>query len=264
MPSGWRKVPFLRWSFWRLLFGMKRLTTQWQVGDGREARLAQYVLAQARRGDAPDVVRVIDEFGYRRSFLINVGDEKGALLDAAIASIGPRLVLELGTYCGYSALRMAIAAPQARIVSIEFNVENAAIARTILDHAGVADRVDVVVGSLGDRGATIAALESSYGFAAGAIDAVFIDHDKNAYLPDLQRILDRGWLHAGSVVVADNVKFPGAPEYHAYMDAEEGRLWRTVAHETHVEYQSVIRDLVLVSTYVGDAEVRETAPQGKA
>jgi catechol O-methyltransferase len=42
---------------------------------------------------------------------------------------------------------------------------------------------------------------------------VFIDHDKDAYLPDLQRIGAEGWLHPGSVVVADNVRFPGAPAY---------------------------------------------------
>ena len=52
---------------------------------------------------------------------------------------------------------------------------------------------------------------------------MFIDHDKDAYLPDLERILDRGWLHPGSVVVADNIRFPGAPEYRAFMQAEEGR-----------------------------------------
>src|SRR6185503_4377445 len=85
MASSWRKIPFLRWSFWRLVFGMKHLTTQWQVGDGREARLAEYVLARARHGDAAEVIRVIDEFGYNQSILINVGDEKGRILDAAMA-----------------------------------------------------------------------------------------------------------------------------------------------------------------------------------
>jgi catechol O-methyltransferase len=29
--------------------------------------------------------------------------------------------------------------------------------------------------------------------------------------------------HPGSVIVADNVKMPGAPKYRAYMKAEEGR-----------------------------------------
>jgi catechol O-methyltransferase len=159
MASSWRKIPFLRWSFWRLVFGVRHLTTQWQVGDGREARLAEYVLARARHRDAADVIRVIDEFGYNQSILINVGDEKGRILDAAMAKGRPARVLELGTYCGYSALRMAVAAPSAQIVSIEFNAANAEIARRILDHAGVGTRVTIVVGTLGDGGKTFARCE---------------------------------------------------------------------------------------------------------
>jgi catechol O-methyltransferase len=67
MAWTWRKIPFLRWSFWRLLFGMKRLTTEWQVGDGREARLAEYVVARARRDDPADAIRIIDEYGYNEA-----------------------------------------------------------------------------------------------------------------------------------------------------------------------------------------------------
>ena len=250
MPSSWRKIPFLRWSFWRLFIGMKHLTTQWQVGDGREARLAEYVVARARRGDPADAIRIIDEYGYNQSFLINVGDEKGAILDAAVARAKPRRVLELGTYCGYSALRMAVAAPSAQIVSIEFSAANAEIARRILDHAGVGGRVTVVVGTLGDGGKTIDALRNAHGFGAGSVDLVFVDHAKEAYLPDLQLILQQAWLRPGALVVADNIKFPGAPEYRAYMVENEGKHWRTIEHETHVEYQSVLKDIVLVSEYV--------------
>ena len=52
-------------------------------------------------------------------------------------------------------------------------------------------------------------------------------------------------------MVADNVKIPGAPKYRAYMKAQEGRSWHTVEHETHVEYQSLLKDLVLESEYLG-------------
>ena len=245
--SSWRKIPFLRWSFWRLMFGMKRLTKEWQVGDGREAQLAEYVEARARRGDAADAIRVVDDFGYNKSFLINVGDEKGRILDDAVAKARPARILELGAYCGYSALRMAAKAPAARIYSVEFSPANAAIARRVLSHAGVAGRVTVVVGTLGDGGKTIQTLRNVHGLGPGSVDLVFIDHDKNAYVPDLRRILEQGWLRPGALVVADNVKFPGAPEYRAYMAANEGKGWRTVEHETHVEYQSMIKDLVLVS-----------------
>lgn len=249
--ASWRRIPFLRWSFWRMAFAMGRLTTQWQVGDGREARLATYVESRAKPGDAADVIRVIDEYCYEESFLINVGDEKGTILDAALARSRARLVLELGTYCGYSALRMAVTAPGARIVSIEFNADNAGIARRILAHAGVAERVAVVIGTLGDGGKTADVLVREHGFSAGAVDFVFLDHHKDNYLPDLDLILQRGWLRPGSVVVADNVLFPGAPEYRAHMRAEQGRSWRTVEHAAHVEYQSVIKDLVLESVYQG-------------
>ena len=250
-PVKRRSNPFFRKSFLRMLLRMPKLLKTWQVGDGREEKLAKKVLSTARAGDARDAIRVIDEFGWGESFLMNVGDEKGAILDSALVKAAPKQILELGTYCGYSALRMAVAAPQAHITSIEFNAANKAIAERILAHAGVGDRVTVVHGTLGDGGGTIVKLNLEYGLTPGSIDFVFIDHDKKHYLTDLKIILDRSWLHKGSIVVADNIKFPGAPEYQAYMDAEEGRTWRTQAHETHVEYQSLIKDRVLVSEYLG-------------
>ncbi|MGA8803064.1 MAG: O-methyltransferase, partial [Solirubrobacterales bacterium] len=249
---GGKRLPFLRWSTLRMLLGRRRLETEWQVGDGRELALARHVEAEARLRDPDDVIRVIDDFAYHRSFLINVGDEKGKILDAAIRRTKPRQLLELGTYCGYSALRAARMMPEgARLVSIEFNAENAAIARRIWDHAGIGEELTVLVGTLGDGGATTAALESEHAIKSGSLDFVFIDHDKSAYLPDLELILGRGWLHPGSIVVADNVRRPGAPDYREFMRTEEGRSWRTTEHETHVEYQSLLKDLVLESEYLG-------------
>ncbi len=249
---GGRRAPFLRWSFVRMMLGMKRLTTEWQVGDGREEALAEHVTSNAVPGDLDSAIAAVDDFCYAQSFMINVGDEKGELLDAAIRRAEPGRLLELGTYCGYSALRAARVMPDdAHLYSIEFLDANADIARRILGHAGVESRVTVVVGTLGDGGKTIAALEDEHGFTPGSLDFVFIDHAKDAYLPDLERILERGWLRPGAIVVADNVKLPGAPEYRDYMRAQEGRSWRTTEHETHVEYQSLLKDLVLESEYLG-------------
>jgi catechol O-methyltransferase len=223
--------------------------SEWQVGDGREEAAADYVIAHAPAGNIDAAIAAIDKFARQRKFLINVGDEKGAILDAVVDRIKPRRVLELGAYVGYSALRMARRlGPGGRVFSVEFNPSNAAIARRVIAHAGASDRVTIVVGSIGDGGKTVKALEEEHGFKPGSLDFVFIDHAKEAYVPDLQRILDAGWLHVGSVVVADNVGVPGAPEYKAYMDREEGKRWRTQEHKTHVEYQKLIADLVLEST----------------
>ena len=244
-------MPLLRWSFLRLAIGARNISTTGQIGDGREAAAADYVVAKARRGDIDDVIATIDRFAYEESFLINVGDEKGAILDAAVGRADARLILELGTYCGYGALRLARSAPSARVISVELSQANAEVARRIWAHAGVDDRVTCVVGTLGDGGRTLEALATDHGFAPGTLDVLFLDHDKNAYLADLQSVLDRGWLHRGSIVVADNVKIPGAPKYRDYMAGQQGKQFRTVEHKTHAEYQTLLTDLVLESEYLG-------------
>ncbi|MEE6167648.1 class I SAM-dependent methyltransferase [Mycolicibacterium sp. 120322] len=241
-----RHAPFLRTSFWRMALHQRNIFTIGQIGDGREAAAARYVVANARRGDPDDVIATIDRFAYEESFLINVGDEKGALLDAAVVRARPRLALELGTYCGYGALRIARAAPAARVFSIELAAANAEIARSIWAHAGLADRITCVVGTIGDGGATLDTL-AQHGFDTGTLDFMFIDHDKSAYLADLRSVLDRGWLRRGAIVVADNVKLPGAPDYLAYMRAEQGARWNTTEHKTHGEYQTLLRDVMLES-----------------
>ena len=60
LEIGGKRLPFLRWSVLRLMLAGRRLTTDWQVGDGREEALAEYVVTHARRGDPEDVVRVIE------------------------------------------------------------------------------------------------------------------------------------------------------------------------------------------------------------
>ena len=80
-----RRLPELRWSVWRAAVGFRNIARNTgQVDDGREAAALDYVVTHARRGDVDDVVATIDKFAYEKSFLVNVGDEKGVLLDAAV------------------------------------------------------------------------------------------------------------------------------------------------------------------------------------
>jgi len=44
-----QRLPFLRWSFWRLAIGARNITKTGQIGDGRESAAADYVVANARQ-----------------------------------------------------------------------------------------------------------------------------------------------------------------------------------------------------------------------
>ena len=183
-----QRVPFLRWSFWRLAIGARNITKTGQIGDGREAAAADYVVANARQGDIDDVIAKVDEFAYEKSILINVGDEKGELLDAAVRRANPGLALELGTYCGYGSLRIARAArPRWSPSSCRLPTPK---------WRGAFGRMPAsTTGSpvWSARSATAAGHSTRWPTSTvrRKLDLLFIDHDKGAYLPDLQSILDR-------------------------------------------------------------------------
>lgn len=249
--AGGKHMPLFRWSFVRMLLGTRHLLKEWQVGDGREQAALEHVLARATPGSLEAAIDAIDDYASRRKFLMNVGSEKGRILDDVIERTRARCVLEVGAYVGYSALRIARKLPpEGHLYSIEFSAANAAIARRVVEHAGASRQVTFIVGTLGDGGTTMQQLVQ-LGFAQGCLDVVFLDHDKDAYLPDLERIVNAGWLKPGSVVVADNLRFPGAPKYKAYMDAQEGIRFRSEVHRAHVEYQTLLPDVVLTSTFLG-------------
>ena len=111
-----QKFPFLRYSLLRMAFGGLSVKRTGQMGDGREEAMIEYVVANAPLGDVDAAIDAIDNFAYDKSILMNVGDEKGQLLDAAVKRANPKLAMELGAYCGYSGLRIARAAPGATVL----------------------------------------------------------------------------------------------------------------------------------------------------
>jgi catechol O-methyltransferase len=51
-------------------------------------------------------------------------------------------------------------------------------------------------------------------------------------------------------VVADNILMPGAPRYREFMNQQHGKLFDTVEHKTHGEYQTLMPDVVMESEYL--------------
>lgn len=132
-----------------------------------------------------------------------VSANQGALLGVLVQLAGARRVLEFGTLAGYSTIWLARAAGAAgRVITLEREERNAAIARENLVRAGVADRVEVVVGP---------AAESAQHFIDARVepfDFVFIDADKPSNPIYLRAALEL--TRPGAVIVVDNVVRNGA------------------------------------------------------
>jgi predicted O-methyltransferase YrrM len=125
---------------------------------------------------------------------IEVAPVAGKLLNLLVRISGARRVLEVGTLGGYSTIWLARAVgPGGRVVTIEAESDNAAIARASIDAAGVGDRVDIRVGRGVDVLPTL----------VGGFDLVFIDADKESNTIYLDWAAKLG--HPGTVVVLDNI-----------------------------------------------------------
>jgi caffeoyl-CoA O-methyltransferase len=126
------------------------------------------------------------------------GEVEGRFLELLVFALRPRLVLEIGTYSGYSALSMAVALPEgARIITCELKDEHADVAERHIAAAGLAARIEVRRGPALD---TIASLD-------GPFELVFIDADKSGYLAYYEAVLPK--LSDGGLVVVDNVLWSG-------------------------------------------------------
>ena len=122
-----------------------------------------------------------------------VGQLEGAFLSFVVGLREPRLVLEIGTFTGWSSIAMASALPPGgRVVTCDVNEETNAIARRYAEEAGVADRIEY---RLGPAIETVATLD-------GPFDLVFIDADKEGYVDYYEATLPK--LADHGVILADN------------------------------------------------------------
>lgn len=134
---------------------------------------------------------------------IQVSPSEGRSLSLLMRLIGARNVIEVGTLAGYSALCLARGMqPQGKLITLEIDPKNAAVARDNIAFAAMSDRIEVRVGP---ALSSLSALESA---GVGVLDAIFLDADKGGY-PDYARWAARH-LRPGGLLIADNAYFFGA------------------------------------------------------
>ena len=234
-----RKAPRIAWFL--ASQSVLRKLDQKLARQARELELADFVECQAAPGDVDAVLQAMDAFSRRRRWLMRMGPEKGAVVTAAMRDPGIRHVLEIGTYCGYSALLVARHLPPrgGRLVTLEISRRNAGVARRVIAQAGLAAVAEV----------RNEVLDRAMGSFAAPFDLVLLDHWKDEYLPDLKRLEAARLVRPGTVVIADNVGFFRVPDYLEYV--RNGGRYQSRYVPGSVEYHPQLPDGVEISTFKG-------------
>ncbi|XP_069496394.1 transmembrane O-methyltransferase homolog [Ambystoma mexicanum] len=238
-------IPFIitliiRYRHYFLLFYRAVIVRKLQdylTGITKEERAFQYVITHAIPGDPQHVLDTFDQWCYHCEYLSNVGPQKGKILDRLVYEKAPLNVLELGTYCGYATILIAQALPLgARLYTVEMDHSNAVIAEKVIRLAGYDEDTVELIKAPSDE--VIPQLKEKYGVQK--LDFVFIDHWKRFYLRDLQLLEEHDLLQEGTIILADNVIFPGAPHFLQYV--KSCGKYQCKVHRTSLEYFRSIRD----------------------
>ena len=165
---------------------------------------------------------------------IQVSPTEGRLLYVLAKICGARRVLEIGTLAGYSTTWLARALPaDGNVVTLELDPHHADVARRNLERAGLAEKVEILVGPAADS------LRKLIRTGVPPFDLVFLDADKAGYVEYLQLALELS--RPGTVILADNVirhglvMQPDAPDA-----ADRGARAYNAAIAVHPRLESIV------------------------
>ena len=126
------------------------------------------------------------------------GHLQGKFLEMASMMIGPRRILEIGTFTGYSALCLAKGLPEDGLLhTIELREKDAAIAKGFFDRSAYKEKI---VLHTGDAKKIVTELDEMF-------DLVFIDADKPGYIEYFNLVFPK--LRKNGFIFADNIFFHG-------------------------------------------------------
>lgn len=165
--------------------------------------LHEYLLSVSLR--EPDVLRRLREETAKVPLAVmQISPDQGQFMALLVEMLGARRTIEVGTFTGYSALRVALALPaDGRVIACDINAETTAIARRYWAEAGVADKIQLKLAPATETlNGLLAAGE------AGRFDFMFIDADKTSY--DTYYELGLKLVRPGGLIAIDNVLWGGS------------------------------------------------------
>jgi len=213
-----------------------------------ERDVCEHICGNIERGDADAVLNAIDAYCKGGHWMMNVGPQKGELLVAALLDRKPERMMEWGTFMGYSAILSGKHLKQwgGKLVSVEFDGGRAERARKLIAHAGLDSVVEVRVGSAEDVLRTMVTTGATEN--PNAMDLIFLDHVKQFYHQDTKIAEEVGVVRKGTWMVADNVIFPGCPDYLTYVRSDAGK-YASAFYQSNLEYTNDVVDGIEISVF---------------
>lgn len=156
--------------------------------------------AERFTSDESDVLRELREhcYAHYEDKAMLSGFVQGRILSMFSRMIRPRVVLEIGTYLGYSALCFAEGLVDGgKVITLDVNEETNKVARSFVEKSEYKDRIEF---HLGNALEIIPKLPETF-------DLVFIDADKPNYANYYNQVFDK--LSTGGFIIADNVLWSG-------------------------------------------------------
>lgn len=148
---------------------------------------------------------------------IDVSATQGKMLFLLAQMADSRRILEIGTLGGYSTIWLARALPEdGKLVTLEVDRKHARVAQENLERAGVAHKVEIIVGAAQD---SLAAMQ-----AGDPFDFVFIDADKQGNVRYVEEAIRLG--RVGTTFIVDNVVREGGV---LEADSDDARIISTRA-----------------------------------
>ena len=144
--------------------------------------------------------------------------------------IQPQLVLEIGTYTGYSAICLSEGLlPGGKLYTIEENIELKEIIETYFKKTGVESKINLYFGDALD---IIPHFNEQF-------DLVFIDADKRQYIEYFNLVIDK--LRPGGFIIADNVLWS---EKVLIADTDDTQTKGLIEFNDFVQYDNRVENMI--------------------
>jgi len=161
-------------------------------------KLDEYVVKHSE--DEPALLKALTRETYQKILQPRMlsGHYQGRVLSVLSKLIRPKVILEIGTYTGYSTLCLAEGLDQKGVLhTIDINEELLDFQRSYFDKSDYGSQIFQHLGPAAD---IIPTLDNTF-------DLVFMDADKPNYINYFNQIIDK--LNPGGVILSDNVLWSG-------------------------------------------------------